>query len=133
MKDQFGKDMVSKAKKEKKKIQTFQDTILNLQKFWSKKGCIILQPYDMEVGAGTFHPATTLRSLGNKPWKAAYVQPSRRPTDGRYGDNPNRLQHYYQFQVLIKPSPENIKKLYLNSLSTIGIDHNDHDLSLIHI
>ena len=131
MKDQFGKDMVSKAKKEKKKIQTFQDTILNLQKFWSKKGCIILQPYDMEVGAGTFHPATTLRSLGNKPWKAAYVQPSRRPTDGRYGDNPNRLQHYYQFQVLIKPSPENIKKLYLNSLSTIGIDHNDHDIRFV--
>ena len=131
MKDQFGKDMVSKAKKEKKKIQTFQDTIFNLQKFWSKKGCIILQPYDMEVGAGTFHPATTLRSLGTKPWKAAYVQPSRRPTDGRYGDNPNRLQHYYQFQVLIKPSPENIKKLYLNSLSTIGIDHNDHDIRFV--
>ena len=131
MKDQFGKDMVSKLKKEKKKIQTFQDTILNLQKFWSKKGCIILQPYDMEVGAGTFHPATTLRSLGTKPWKAAYVQPSRRPTDGRYGDNPNRLQHYYQFQVLIKPSPENIKKLYLNSLSTIGIDHNDHDIRFV--
>ena len=85
----------------------------------------------MEVGAGTFHPATTLRSLGYKPWKAAYVQPSRRPTDGRYGDNPNRLQHYYQFQVLIKPSPENIKKLYLNSLSTIGIDHNDHDIRFV--
>ena len=131
MKDQFGKDMVSKAKKEKKKIQTFQDTILNLQKFWSKKGGIIIQPYDMEVGAGTFHPATTLRSLGTKPWKAAYVQPSRRPTDGRYGDNPNRLQHYYQFQVLIKPSPENIKKLYLNSLDTIGIDHNDHDIRFV--
>ena len=131
MKDQFCKDMVSKAKKEIKKTQTFQETILNLQKFWSKKGCIILQPYDMEVGAGTFHPATTLRSLGTKPWKAAYVQPSRRPTDGRYGDNPNRLQHYYQFQVLIKPSPENIKKLYLNSLSTIGIDHNDHDIRFV--
>ena len=123
--------MVSKAKKKKKKIQTFQEIILNLQKFWSKKGCIILQPYDMEVGAGTFHPATTLRSLGTKPWKTAYVQPSRRPTDGRYGDNPNRLQHYYQFQVLIKPSPENIKKLYLNSLSTIGIDHNDHDIRFV--
>ena len=108
MKDQSGKDMVSKSKE---KILTFQDTILNLQKFWSKKGCVVLQPYDMEVGAGTFHPATTLRSLGTKPWKTAYVQPSRRPTDGRYGDNPNRLQHYYQFQVLIKPSPENIKKL----------------------
>ena len=87
----------------------FQNIILNLQTFWANKGCVILQPYDMEVGAGTFHPATTLRSLGPKPWKAAYVQPSRRPTDGRYGDNPNRLQHYYQFQVLIKPSPDNIK------------------------
>ena len=118
--------MVSKKKIPKKKIQTFQDTIFNLQKFWAKHGCSILQPYDMEVGAGTFHPATTLRSLGPKPWKAAYVQPSRRPTDGRYGDNPNRLQHYYQFQVLIKPSPSNIKKLYLNSLTSIG-------LSLIHI
>ena len=120
--------MVSKSKK---KIFTFQDTILNLQKFWSKKGCIVLQPYDMEVGAGTFHPATTLRSLGPKPWKAAYVQPSRRPTDGRYGENPNRLQHYYQFQVLIKPSPDNIKKLYLSSLSVIGIDHNDHDIRFV--
>ena len=124
--------MVSKKKKIKKKIfQTFQDTILNLQKYWIKQGCIILQPYDMEVGAGTFHPATTLRSLGPKPWKVAYVQPSRRPTDGRYGDNPNRLQHYYQFQVLIKPSPKNIKKLYLNSLSTIGIKHQDHDIRFV--
>ncbi len=124
--------MVSKKKKVKKKIlQTFQDTILNLQKYWIKQGCIILQPYDMEVGAGTFHPATTLRSLGPKPWKTAYVQPSRRPTDGRYGDNPNRLQHYYQFQVLIKPSPQNIKKLYLNSLSTIGIKHQDHDIRFV--
>ena len=131
MKGQSGKDMVSKIKKPKKKIQSFQETILNLQKFWSKKGCVILQPYDMEVGAGTFHPATTLRSLGTKPWKTAYVQPSRRPTDGRYGDNPNRLQHYYQFQVLIKPSPDNIKKLYLNSLSVIGIDHNDHDIRFV--
>ena len=113
------------------KFQTFQDTILNLQKFWSKHGCVILQPYDMEVGAGTFHPATTLRSLGPKPWKAAYVQPSRRPTDGRYGDNPNRLQHYYQFQVIIKPSPSNIKKLYLNSLSVIGINHKDHDIRFV--
>ena len=102
MKGRSGKDMVSKIKKQKKKIQTFQETIINLQKFWSKKGCVVLQPYDMEVGAGTFHPATTLRSLGPKPWRAAYVQPSRRPTDGRYGDNPNRLQHYYKFQVLIK-------------------------------
>jgi glycyl-tRNA synthetase alpha chain len=131
MKDQFGRDMASRVKKLKKKIQTFQETILNLQKFWSKQGCIILQPYDLEVGAGTFHPATTLRSLGPKPWKAAYVQPSRRPTDGRYGDNPNRLQHYYQFQVIIKPSLENIKKLYLNSLSVIGIDHTIHDIRFV--
>ena len=131
MKGQSGKDMASKLKKPKQKFQSFQDTILNLQKFWSKHGCIILQPYDMEVGAGTFHPATTLRSLGPKHWKAAYVQPSRRPTDGRYGDNPNRLQHYYQFQVLIKPSPDNIKKLYLNSLSVIGIDHNEHDIRFV--
>ena len=126
--------MVSKKKKKiKKKITviSFQDTILNLQKYWSKKGCVILQPYDLEVGAGTFHPATTLRSLGTKPWKTAYVQPSRRPTDGRYGDNPNRLQHYYQFQVLIKPSPKEVKKLYLNSLTAIGIDHKDHDVRFV--
>ena len=123
--------MASKIKTKKPKFQSFQDTILNLQKYWSKQGCVVLQPYDMEVGAGTFHPATTLRSLGSKPWKAAYVQPSRRPTDGRYGDNPNRLQHYYQFQVLIKPSPKNIKKLYLNSLSTIGINHKDHDIRFV--
>ena len=123
--------MASKNIKKKPKFQTFQDTIINLQKFWSKNGCVILQPYDMEVGAGTFHPATTLRSLGKKPWKAAYVQPSRRPTDGRYGDNPNRLQHYYQFQVIIKPSPLNIKKLYLNSLSVIGINHKDHDIRFV--
>ncbi len=123
--------MASKKNKKRIKSQTFQDTIINLQKFWSKNGCIILQPYDMEVGAGTFHPATTLRSLGPKPWKAAYVQPSRRPTDGRYGDNPNRLQHYYQFQVIIKPSPLNIKKLYLNSLSVIGINYKDHDIRFV--
>ena len=123
--------MASKKNKKKIKSQTFQDTIINLQKFWSKNGCIILQPYDMEVGAGTFHPATTLRSLGPKPWKAAYVQPSRRPTDGRYGDNPNRLQHYYQFQVIIKPSPLNIKKLYLNSLSVIGINYKNHDIRFV--
>ena len=123
--------MVSKKKRKQPKFQTFQDTILDLQKYWSKHGCIILQPYDMEVGAGTFHPATTLRSLGPKPWKAAYVQPSRRPTDGRYGDNPNRLQHYYQFQVIIKPSPKNIKKLYLSSLNTIGINHNEHDIRFV--
>tara|TARA_B100000579_G_scaffold15102_1_gene10737 strand:- start:4429 stop:5313 length:885 start_codon:yes stop_codon:yes gene_type:complete len=123
--------MVSKKKNKKSKYQTFQDTILNLQKYWSKHGCIILQPYDIEVGAGTFHPATTLRSLGPKTWKAAYVQPSRRPADGRYGDNPNRLQHYYQFQVIVKPSPKNIKKLYLNSLNTIGINHKDHDIRFV--
>jgi len=124
--------MVSKKKIIKKpKFQSFQDTILNLQKYWSKQGCVVLQPYDMEVGAGTFHPATTLRCLGFKPWKAAYVQPSRRPTDGRYGDNPNRLQHYYQFQVLIKPSPKNIKKLYLNSLNKIGINHKEHDIRFV--
>ena len=120
--------MVSKIKK---KTLSFQDTIFNLQKYWSKKGCVILQPYELEVGAGTFHPATTLRSLGPKPWKTAYVQPSRRPTDGRYGDNPNRLQHYYQFQVLIKPSPKEIKKMYLNSLSSIGINHEEHDIRFV--
>ena len=120
--------MVSKIKK---KTLSFQDTIFNLQKYWSKKGCVILQPYDLEVGAGTFHPATTLRSLGPKPWKTAYVQPSRRPTDGRYGDNPNRLQHYYQFQVLIKPSPKEIKRMYLNSLSSIGINHEEHDIRFV--
>jgi len=123
--------MVSRKKKLKKKPPTFQDTILTLQKYWSKQGCVILQPYDLEVGAGTFHPATTLKSLGEKPWKTAYVQPSRRPTDGRYGDNPNRLQHYYQFQVLIKPSPSSIKKLYLNSIAAIGINHNEHDIRFV--
>ena len=124
--------MVSKKKtKNPKSFISFQDTILNLQKFWSKKGCVILQPYDLEVGAGTFHPATTLRSLGSKPWKTAYVQPSRRPTDGRYGENPNRLQHYYQFQVLIKPSPKDIKKMYLNSLSSVGIKYEEHDIRFV--
>ena len=124
-------------KKVKKKISkkliflSFQDIIMNLQKFWGKYGCVILQPYDMEVGAGTFHPATTLRSLGPKPWKAAYVQPSRRPTDGRYGENPNRLQHYYQYQVIIKPSPKNIKQLYLKSLATIGINVKNHDIRFV--
>jgi len=120
-----------KKKKGKPTPVNFQETILNLQKFWGKYGCVILQPYDMEVGAGTFHPATTLRSLGQKPWKAAYVQPSRRPTDGRYGKNPNRLQHYYQFQVIIKPSPSDIKKVFLKSLSTIGIDHKEHDIRFV--
>ena len=128
------KKKISKKTKSKKinaSIQSFQSTILNLQKYWGNYGCIILQPYDMEVGAGTFHPATTLRSLGTKPWRTAYVQPSRRPSDGRYGDNPNRLQHYYQFQVLIKPSPKDIKKLYLKSLLTIGINYKDHDIRLV--
>ena len=104
---------------------------MNLQKFWGKYGCVILQPYDVEVGAGTFHPATTLRSLGTKPWKAAYVQPSRRPTDGRYGENPNRLQHYYQYQVIIKPSPKNIKQTFLRSLAAIGIDVKNHDIRFV--
>ena len=120
-----------KNKKTKTTPVNFQNTILNLQKFWGNYGCVILQPYDIEVGAGTFHPATTLRSLGTKPWKAAYVQPSRRPTDGRYGKNPNRLQHYYQFQVIIKPSPDNIKKVFLKSLATIGINHNEHDVRFV--
>ena len=123
--------MKKKNKKKNKKIQTFQDTILNLQKYWITQGCVVLQPYDIEVGAGTFHPATTLRSLGSKPWRAAYVQPSRRPADGRYGKNPNRLQHYYQFQVIIKPSPKEIKKLYLNSLLKIGIDYREHDIRFV--
>ena len=123
----------SSKTKIKKKVEylTFQEIIMKLQKFWSDQGCVILQPYDMEVGAGTFHPATTLRSLGPKHWKAAYVQPSRRPTDGRYGENPNRLQHYYQFQVIIKPSPEDIQKLYLKSLSAIGIAYKDHDIRFV--
>jgi glycyl-tRNA synthetase alpha chain len=110
---------------------SFQGIILNLQQFWANYGCVILQPYDMEVGAGTFHPATTLRSLGHKPWKAAYVQPSRRPSDGRYGKNPNRLQHYYQFQTILKPSPHNIQQLYLDSLSAIGIDAHRHDIRFV--
>ncbi len=111
--------------------RSFQDLILALQAFWAKQGCVILQPYDMEVGAGTFHPATLLRSLGPKPWKAAYVQPSRRPTDGRYGENPNRLQHYYQFQVILKPSPDDIQDLYLESLYFIGIDPANHDIRFV--
>ena len=123
--------MLKKKKIDTTKRQTFQEIIMNLQKFWSKQGCVLLQPYDLEVGAGTFHPATTLRSLGPNPWKAAYVQPSRRPTDGRYGENPNRLQHYYQFQVIIKPSPKNIKNIYLKSLSAIGIDIKKHDVRFI--
>ena len=127
----MSKKIKFKNKKDKKTPVNFQETILNLQKFWRNYGCVILQPYDMEVGAGTFHPATTLRSLGSKPWKAAYVQPSRRPTDGRYGKNPNRLQHYYQFQVIIKPSPDNIKKVFLKSLNTVGINHKEHDIRFV--
>ncbi len=123
--------MPKKIKNKKKTYITFQDLVFNLQKFWGKYGCVILQPYDLEVGAGTFHPATTLRSLGTKPWKAAYVQPSRRPTDGRYGKNPNRLQHYYQYQVIIKPSPQNIKQVYLKSLAAIGIQVKDHDIRFV--
>ena len=110
---------------------TFQDLILTLQNYWADKGCVILQPYDMEVGAGTFHTATFLRSLGPERWNAAYVQPSRRPTDGRYGDNPNRLQHYYQFQVVLKPNPPNIQELYLDSLRAIGIDPLVHDVRFV--
>ena len=110
---------------------SFQNLILKLQAFWAEKGCAVMQPFDMEVGAGTFHPATFLRSIGPEPWKAAYVQPSRRPTDGRYGENPNRLQHYYQFQVLLKPSPSDIQDLYLESLSTIGIDLTVHDVRFV--
>jgi len=110
---------------------SFQGLILTLQNFWADQGCVILQPYDMEMGAGTFHPATTLRALGPKPWRAAYVQPSRRPTDGRYGENPNRLQHFYQYQVILKPSPENLQELYLQSLYAIGIDPKVHDLRFV--
>jgi glycyl-tRNA synthetase alpha chain len=109
----------------------FQNLILKLQRFWADQGCVLLQPYDMEVGAGTFHPATTLRSLGPEPWRAAYVQPSRRPTDGRYGENPNRLQHYYQFQVLLKPSPTDSQGLYLDSLRELGIDPLAHDIRFV--
>ena len=111
--------------------KSFQNLILKLQSYWAEKGCAITQPFDMEVGAGTFHPATFLRSIGPEPWKAAYVQPSRRPGDGRYGENPNRLQHYYQFQVLLKPSPDDIQDLYLDSLTVIGIDLKMHDVRFV--
>jgi len=110
---------------------TFQDLILTLQNYWAKQGCVLQQPYDMEMGAGTFHPATFLRAIGPEPWSAAYVQPSRRPTDGRYGENPNRLQHYYQYQVVIKPSPLNIQELYLDSLKMLGIDPLVHDIRFV--
>ena len=110
---------------------SFQNLILKLHDYWSRQGCLILQPYDMEMGAGTFHPATTLRALGPKPWKAAYVQPSRRPSDGRYGENPNRLQHYYQYQVILKPSPADSQELYLGSLREIGLDPMLHDIRFV--
>jgi len=109
----------------------FQDIIINLQRFWGRKGCVLLQPYDMEVGAGTFHPATFFRVIGPEPWKTAYVEPSRRPTDGRYGENPNRLQHYYQYQVILKPSPENSQELYLESLKALGLDWQKHDVRFV--
>ena len=111
--------------------RSFQDLILTLQSFWAGYGCVILQPYDVEMGAGTFHPATALRALGSRPWKAAYVQPSRRPKDGRYGENPNRLQHFYQFQVILKPSPQDIQALYLASLEAIGVDLHLHDIRFV--
>jgi glycyl-tRNA synthetase alpha chain len=109
----------------------FQDVILQLHKFWARKGCVMVQPYDLEVGAGTFHHMTTLKALGPEPWNVAYVQPSRRPTDGRYGDNPNRLQHYYQYQVLMKPSPLNIQQLYLQSMKVLGVDPLEHDIRFV--
>ena len=110
---------------------SFQDIILRLQQYWGEQGCVIMQPYDSEVGAGTFHTATTLRSLGPAEWRTCYAQPCRRPADGRYGENPNRMQHYYQFQVLIKPSPVNAQELYLGSLAAIGLDPNDHDVRFV--
>jgi glycyl-tRNA synthetase alpha chain len=110
---------------------TFQDLILTLHRYWAAQGCLILQPYDMEMGAGTFHPATTLRALGPTAWRAAYVQPSRRPSDGRYGENPNRLQHYYQYQVVLKPAPEDVQELYLGSLKAIGLDPARHDIRFV--
>ncbi len=116
---------------EKQKTLTFQELILKLQQFWADQGCVVLQPLDMEVGAGTFHPATFLRAVGPESWNAAYVQPSRRPTDGRYGENPNRLQHYYQFQVVMKPSPDDFQELYLDSLAALGIDSAIHDIRFV--
>ena len=110
---------------------TFQELLMTLERFWAERGCVIQQPYDIEVGAGTFNPATLLRVLGPEPWNVAYVEPSRRPTDGRYGENPNRLQHYYQYQVILKPSPKNIQELYLDSLKTLGLDPLDHDIRFV--
>ncbi|MCZ6885615.1 MAG: glycine--tRNA ligase subunit alpha, partial [Alphaproteobacteria bacterium] len=110
---------------------SFQDLIMTLQAYWADQGCVLLQPYDMEMGAGTFHPATILRALGPDPWRAAYVQPCRRPTDGRYGENPNRLQHYYQYQVVLKPSPTDVQALYLGSLAALGISSDRHDIRFV--
>lgn len=121
----------NKQNKDFETALSFQQLIFELQQYWSGLGCVIMQPYDMEMGAGTFHPATFLRAIGPEPWRAAYVQPSRRPTDGRYGENPNRLQHYYQFQVLLKPSPDDIQQLYLDSLKAIGIDSEVHDIRFV--
>lgn len=125
----MGRDMSSTTSPGE--VLSFQDMILALHNYWSEQGCIILQPYDMRMGAGTFHPATTLRALGPEPWNAAFVQPSRRPTDGRYGENPNRLQHYYQYQVILKPSPPDLQELYLKSLEVIGIDPLKHDIRFV--
>lgn len=118
-------------KTDSKTMMTFQEIIFSLQRFWSEKGCVILQPLDMEVGAGTFHPATFLRAVGPEPWRAAYVQSSRRPADGRYGENPNRFQHFYQYQVALKPSPDNIQELYIESLKALGVDFLSHDLRFV--
>jgi len=123
--------MAKPKKSSKPRPLSFQDLILKLERFWADQGCVILQPYDLEMGAGTFHPATALRSLGPKPWRAAYVQPCRRPKDGRYGENPNRLQHYYQFQVILKPSPPDLQDLYLESLIALGIDPLKHDIRFV--
>jgi glycyl-tRNA synthetase alpha chain len=123
--------MASKKNPALDPAKSFQGLILALQNYWAAYGAVILQPYDMEVGAGTFHPGTTLRSIGPKPWKAAYVQPSRRPSDGRYGENPNRLQHYYQYQVILKPSPPDLQALYLGSLDAIGVDQKNHDIRFV--
>lgn len=122
---------VEKCENNKEILMKFQDIIFELGKYWAEQGCVIQQPYDMEVGAGTFHPATLLRALGPEPWKSAYPQPSRRPTDGRYGDNPNRLQHYYQYQVVIKPSPLNVQDLYLGSLERFGLNLLEHDIRFV--
>jgi len=122
---------VSAQNSAKADVKTFQGLILALQRFWADQGCVVLQPLDLEVGAGTFHPATFLRAIGPESWRTAYVQPSRRPTDGRYGENPNRLQHYYQFQVILKPSPDNIQDLYIDSLKHLGVDPQIHDIRFV--